>query len=110
MNTLNKKSKKTIKSIFLFKPKIFITITFIPFLYLLGWILSQPFLLLSLSKEALSLIGTIFTFFLFIFLIPKWFNFRWQVRNSWKTLGLNNKTILNVNLTICPRCIWPSEE
>ena len=95
MHNPNNISKKTIKSIFLFKPKIFITITFIPFLYLLGWILSQPFLLLSLSKEALSLIGTIFTFFLFIFLMPKWFNFRWQIRNSWSTLGLNNKTILN---------------
>ena len=95
MHTLNKISKKTLKSIFLFKPKIFITITFIPFLYLLGWIISQPFLLLNLSKEALSLIGTIFTFFLFIFLMPKWFNFRWQIRNSWSTLGLNNKTILN---------------
>ena len=95
MHKPNKISKKIIKSIFLFKPKIFITITFIPFLYLLGWILSQPFLLLSLSKETLSLIGTIFTFFLFIFLMPKWFNFRWQIRNSWSTLGLNNKTILN---------------
>ena len=95
MHTPKKISKKTIKSIFLFKPKIFITIAFIPFLYLFGWILSKPFLLLSLSKDALSLIGTIFTFLLFISLMPKWFNFRWQIRNSWSTLGLNNKTLLN---------------
>ena len=95
MHTPKKISKKTIKSIFRFKPKIFITIAFIPCLYLFGWILSKPFLLLSLSKDVLSLIGTIFTFLLFISLMPKWFNFRWQIRNSWSTLGLNNKTLLN---------------
>ena len=95
MHNPNKIIKKTLKSIFLLKPRIFITITFIPCLYLFGWILSQPFSLLSLSKEALSLIGTIFTFLLFIYLMPKWFNFRWQIKNSWSTLGLNNKTLLN---------------
>ncbi len=95
MHTPNNISKKTIKSFFLLKPKIFITITFIPFLYLFGWILSQPFLLLSLSKENLSLIGTIFSFLLFISLMPKWFDYRWQIRNTWSTLGLNNKTLLN---------------
>ena len=95
MHTPNNVSKNTIKSIFLFKPKILITITLFPFLYLSGWILSQLFLLLSLSKEDLSLIGTIITFLLFIFLMPKWFKFRWQIRNSWSTLGLNKKTMLN---------------
>ena len=95
MHNLNNSIKKIIKSIFIFEPKIFITITFLPFLYLLGWILSKPFLLVSLSKDNLSLIGTIFTFLLFISLMPAWFNFRWQIRNSWETLGLNNKTFLN---------------
>ena len=95
MNIPKKIIKKTIKSIFLFKPKIFISITFIPCLYLFGWILSQPFLFLNFSKDALSLIGTIFTFLLFIYLMPKWFNFRWQIRNSWSILGLNNKSLLN---------------
>jgi len=95
MHNSNKKSKKQTNSIFLHKTKIFSTIIFVPFLYLLGWIFSQSFLFLSLSKEALSLIGTIFTFLLFIALMPAWFNFRWQIRNSWETLGLNNKTFLN---------------
>ena len=108
MHASNKINKKTIKSIFLFKPKIFITIIFLPFLYLLGWIFSQPFLLLSLSKEDLSLIGTIFTFFLFIFLMPKWFNFRWQIRNSWSTLGLNNNTILSNILSFSQGIIFAS--
>ena len=95
MHNQNKKSKKQKNSIFLHKTNIFVTIIFIPFLYLLGWIFSQSFLFLSLSKEALSLIGTIFTFLLFIALMPAWFNFRWQIRNSWETLGINNKTLLN---------------
>jgi membrane protease YdiL (CAAX protease family) len=95
MSNPNKKNKKKINSIVLLKNKIFVTIVFIPFLYLLGWIFSQSFLFLSLSKEALSLIGTIFTFLLFIFLMPTWFNYRWEIRNSWSTLGLNNKTLMN---------------
>ena len=95
MHILNKTIKKTTKSIFLSKSKIFITITFIPCLYILGWILSQPFLLFNSSKEVLSLIGTIFTFLLFISLMPKWFDFRWEIKNSWSALGLNNKTLLN---------------
>ena len=94
----NNKSKKKINSLVLLKNKIFVTIIFIPFLYLLGWIFSQSFLFLSVSKEALSLIGTIFTFLLFIFLMPAWFNFRWKIRNSWSTLGLNNKTLMNLRI------------
>ena len=89
MHNQNKKSKNQTNTIFLNKTNIFITIVFIPFLYLLGWIFSQSFLFLSLSKEALSLIGTIFTFLLFIALMPAWFNFRWQIKNSWETLGIN---------------------
>jgi len=81
------------KRILLFEPKILITIAYIPFLYLLGWVISKPLLLFSLGKENLSLIGTIFTFLLFIFLIPSWFDFRWQIKNSWSEIGLNNKTI-----------------
>ncbi len=95
MHNQNKKSKNQTNLIFLNKTNIFITIIFIPFLYLLGWIFSRSFLFLSLSKEDLSLIGTIFTFLLFIALMPAWFNFRWQIRNSWETLGINNKTLLN---------------
>ena len=94
MHKLKKTTKEIIKSVFLFEPKILITITFIPFLYLLGWIFSQPFLLINLSKENLSLLGTVFTFLLFIFLMPTWFNIRWKIKNSWRILGLNNKNIL----------------
>ena len=82
------------KSLFLFKPKFFLTLVFIPILYIIGWLLSLPLLLLNFEKENLSLIGTIFTLILFIFLMPTWFNIRWEIRNTWKVLGLNKKNLL----------------
>jgi len=56
-----------IRSFFLLRPRFLSTIFFIPILYGIGWALSQPLLLFNFEKENLSLIGTIFTFFLFIF-------------------------------------------
>ena len=83
-----------LKSLFLFKPKIFLTLVFIPILYIIGWLLSLPLLLLNFEKENLSLIGTIFTLILFIFSMPSWFNIRWEIRNTWTVLGLNKKNLL----------------
>lgn len=87
-------TKIFLKSFFLFKPKILSTIFFIPLLYVIGWALAQPLLLINIQKENLSLIGTIFTFFLFIFLIPYWFEIRWRIRNTWKILGINKDNAL----------------
>ena len=83
-----------LKSLFLFKPKFFLTLVFIPILYIIGWLLSLPLLLLNFEKENLSLIGTIFTLILFIFSMPSWFNIRWKIRNTWTLLGLNKKKLL----------------
>ena len=83
-----------LKSLFLFKPRFFLTLVFIPILYIIGWLLSLPLLLLNFEKENLSLIGTIFTLILFIFSMPSWFNIRWEIRNTWKVLGLNKKNLL----------------
>jgi len=58
-----------IRSFFLLRPRFLSTIFFIPILYGIGWALSQPLLLFNFEKENLSLIGTIITFLLFIFLI-----------------------------------------
>jgi hypothetical protein len=58
-----------IKSFFLLRPRFLSTIFFIPILYGIGWALSQPLLLFNFKEEQLSLIGTIITFFLFIFLV-----------------------------------------
>ena len=91
---------KKIKNIFLkiifLNPKLFSTIIFIPFLYILGWILTTPLLLMGLGRETISLIGTIITFLIFIFSLPKWFEIRWGLTNTWKLVGLerNRKIVL----------------
>ena len=84
---------KSIKLIFeksfLIKPKILSTLFFIPLLYLLGWILTKPFLLIGVDKENLSLIGTFFTFIIFVASMPGWFELRWNLQNTWILLGVN---------------------
>ena len=76
--------------LFFLRPKLLSTIIFIPFLYILGWILAAPLLLLGLDKEILSLVGTIFTFLIFVFSLPTWFHIRWGFKNAWKLLGVSN--------------------
>ena len=84
---------------FLLSPKILSTIIFIPFLYICGWILATPIFLLGIDKENLSLIGTIFTFLIYVFSLPRWFKLRWGVKNTWTLLGIN-KIDKNINLFI----------
>ena len=80
---------KIIKEFLIIRPRIFSTILFIPFLYLLGWILAKPLLFLGIKEEYISLIGTILTFLLFVISLPKWFEIRWEFNNPWILLGLN---------------------
>ena len=82
--------KKIYLKLFFLSPKLLSTIIFIPFLYILGWVLAKPLLLLGLDKEILSLVGTVFTFFIFVFSLPKWFHLRWGFNNAWTLLGINN--------------------
>ena len=86
-------------SLFLLRPKLLSTIIFIPFLYICGWILATPIFLLGINKENLSLIGTIFTFLIFVFSLPKWFKLRWDINNPWTLLGIN-KIDKNINYII----------
>ena len=86
---LFKPINKIIKTVLITRPKILSTILFIPLLYLLGWILANPLLIIGVGKEHISLIGTIFTFLLFVLLMPKWFELRWGFNNPWILLGIN---------------------
>ncbi len=86
-------TKVILKSFFELRPKILSTILFIPFLYLMGWVLAQPLFYLNFDKENLSLIGTFFTLFLFIFLLPYWFKGKWNIKNTWEKLGINRNNI-----------------
>ena len=55
----------------------------------MGWILAKPLFFIGIGKENISLIGTIFTFSLFIISIPKWFEIRWGFNNPWEIVGIN---------------------
>ncbi len=89
MKIIFKYIRNIILRLFFTGPKLLSTITFIPFLYICGWILAFPTLLIGLEKESLSLIGTIFTFLIFVFSLPKWFHTRWNIKNTWILLGIN---------------------
>ena len=99
MNRFFERIKNIYLGLFLLSPKLLSTIIFIPFLYICGWILATPIFLLGVDKENLSLIGTIFTFLIYIFSLPRWFKLRWKTNNTWKLLGII-KTDKNINLFI----------
>ena len=99
MNIFYERIRNIYLGLFFLSPKLLSTIIFIPFLYICGWILATPIFLLGVDKENLSLIGTIFTFLIFVFSLPKWFKLRWGVINTWKLLGIN-KIDKNINLFI----------
>ncbi|MBO8243231.1 CPBP family intramembrane metalloprotease [Prochlorococcus marinus XMU1411] len=83
-----------IKSFFLLRPRFLSTIFFIPILYGIGWALSQPLLLFNFEEENLSLIGTIITFLLFIFLLPYWFYIKRNKSSAWVLLGITKDKFL----------------
>ena len=88
MKTIFKYIKNIFLNLFFYGPKFISSIIFIPFLYLGGWLLATPIILFGLYKESVSLIGTIFTFLMFVFSLPKWFEIRWGLKNTWILLGI----------------------
>jgi len=50
--------------------------------------------LFNFEEENLSLIGTIITFFLFIFLIPYWFYIKQNKSSAWAILGITKDKFL----------------
>ena len=83
---------------FLKKNKLFCSLFFFPFIYLLGWalisLLIKVFPFLESDK---SLYGTIITFLIFLYFLPFWSNHRWG-KNLSTLLGIKNlsdKKILN---------------
>ena len=99
MNGMFEKIKNIYLSLFFLNSKLLSTILFIPFLYIFGWILAAPILILGFDRQNLSFIGTIFTFVIYVFSLPKWFKLRWGVDNTWTLLGIN-KIDKNINLII----------
>jgi membrane protease YdiL (CAAX protease family) len=60
----------------------------IPVLYLIGWSKAQLLTLVGLPTSAVSLVGTVFSFLLFLQLIPRWIRLRWLIKRPWVALGL----------------------
>ena len=88
MKTIFKYIKNIFLKLFFSGPKFISSIIFIPFLYLCGWLLVTPMLFFGANEESVSLIGTIFTFLMFVFSLPKWFEIRWGLKNTWILLGI----------------------
>ena len=60
----------------------------IPVLYLIGWVKAQLLTLVGLPTSAVSLVGTVFSFLLFLLLMPRWIRLRWPIKQPWVALGL----------------------
>ncbi len=65
-------------------------LTLMPFLYFSGWLFVQPIRLFwnEIDNENLSLIGTLLTFTLFVFLLPGWAKVRWKSKKPLASLGI----------------------
>jgi len=87
MTIVLRKIKELYLNLFFLRPKLLSTIIFMPILYIIGWVLALPLFFIGL--ENISLIGTIYTFLIFVFSLPKWFKIRWGLNNSWTLLGIN---------------------
>ena len=61
------------------------------FLYPAGWFISHISYLFdhNISPNDLSIIGTIITFILFLFVLPSWGRIRWRTNNVWLFIGLD---------------------
>jgi membrane protease YdiL (CAAX protease family) len=67
------------------------TLTLFLFLYPAGWITSHFIYIFNrdINSSSLSIIGTIITFILFLFILPSWGRVRWKTNNLWVSIGLD---------------------
>ena len=72
----------------LLTPRWLLAFLLIPILYLIGWTKAQLLTLVGLPNSAVSLIGTLFSFLMFLLLMPRWISLRWRTKQTWVVLGL----------------------
>ena len=84
---------QTWKTLLQARPRWIATVVLIPSLYGLGWMLTQPLLLVLPDTTAarLSLIGTALSLVLFVVILPSWVRQRWSSRQPWRVLGLRSR-------------------
>ena len=75
------------------------TLLFIPFLYLIGWLIVKIILLFNpiLDTYQASLFGTLISLLLFFILLPDWIKYRWHKDNFFSAIGLSD--IFNVRVS-----------
>ena len=68
------------------------TLTLIPLLYGLGWLVMQPVarLIPGLTIPARDLMGTLVSELLFLLVLPSWVRIRWDSAHPWQTLGVRS--------------------
>ncbi len=73
------------------------TLTLFLFLYPAGWIVGHVSYLIhrDISSNNLSIIGTIITFLMFLFVLPSWGRNRWNTKKVWSFIGLDFKNKFN---------------
>ena len=76
----------------LLTPRWLPALLLVPVLYLIGWIKAKTLTLFGLPADAVSLVGTLFSFLMFVVLMPRWVRLRWHRSSPWQTLGLRNST------------------
>ena len=76
----------------LLTPRWLPALLLVPVLYLIGWIKAKTLTLFGLPADAVSLVGTLFSFLMFVVLMPRWVRLRWHRSSPWQTLGLRSST------------------
>ncbi|MBW3042714.1 CPBP family intramembrane glutamic endopeptidase [Prochlorococcus marinus] len=78
------------------------------FLYPAGWFISRILYLFNrdISSNNLSIIGTIITFFMFLFVLPGWGRTRWKTNHTWLSLGLDFRNKLRSLKIFCSGFIF----
>ena len=69
------------------------TFTLFLFLYPAGWFVSRFFYFFNreITANNLSIIGTIISFLMFLFVLPSWGRIRWKTNYLWLSIGLDFK-------------------
>ena len=64
------------------------TLLLVPLLYLCGWVLALPLVVIGLPGPQHSLVGTLISVLLLLILLPQWCRLRWNSSSCWRSLGI----------------------
>ena len=79
----------SLNSLLRIHPRWIPSLLLVPCLYAAGWLTAQLFTMFGLAETNVSPLGTLFSFVLFLALLPRWGKIRWQSKHPWRTLGIS---------------------